>query len=115
MGAPTILSAPMPDNRAHCMAIVHNECRLTRRGRRMDGIVERVAAFALVGLASGFVSGLFGVGGGIVRIPIFVYLLPLFGVAHPVMMHVAVGTSVALVIPSAIARPASSSLSAISI
>ena len=40
-------------------------------------------------LASGFVSGLFGVGGGIVRIPIFVYLLPLFGVAHPVMMHVA--------------------------
>jgi uncharacterized membrane protein YfcA len=69
----------------------------------MDGIVERVGVFALVGLASGFVSGLFGIGGGIVRIPIFVYLLPLFGVAHPVMMHVAVGTSVALVLPSAIA------------
>jgi uncharacterized protein len=104
MGAPTILSVPMPDNRAQCMAIVHDECRLARRGMgRMDGIVEHVVAFALVGLASGFVSGLFGVGGGIVRIPIFVYLLPLFGVAHQVMMHVAVGTSVALVIPSAIA------------
>jgi uncharacterized membrane protein YfcA len=51
----------------------------------------------------GFVSGLFGIGGGIVRIPLFVYLLPLFGVAQSVMMHVAVGTSMALVLPSAIA------------
>jgi uncharacterized protein len=69
----------------------------------MDGITERVGVFALVGLASGFVSGLFGIGGGIVRIPIFVYLLPLFGVGHPLVMHVAVGTSMALVLPSAIA------------
>jgi uncharacterized membrane protein YfcA len=42
------------------------------------------------------VSVLFGIGGGIVRIPLFVYLLPLFGVAQSVMMHVAVGTSMAL-------------------
>jgi uncharacterized membrane protein YfcA len=69
----------------------------------MDGMVERIGVFALVGLTSGFASGLFGIGGGIVRIPLFVYLLPLFGVAHSVMMHVAVGTSMALVLPSAIA------------
>ena len=69
----------------------------------MDAIIERIGAFALVGLASGFASGLFGIGGGIVRIPIFIYLLPLFGVAHPVLMHVAVGTSMALVLPSAMA------------
>jgi uncharacterized protein len=69
----------------------------------MDGMVERIVVFALVGLGSGFVSGLFGIGGGIVRIPLFVYLLPLFGVMHSVMMHVAVGTSMALVLPSAIA------------
>ena len=62
----------------------------------MEGIVERIGAFALVGLGSGFASGLFGIGGGIVRIPIFVYLLPLFGVPQPVLMHVAVGTSIAL-------------------
>jgi len=69
----------------------------------MEEIVERLGAFALVGFASGFASGLFGIGGGIVRIPIFIYLLPLFGVAHPVLMHVAVGTSMALVLPSAVA------------
>jgi uncharacterized protein len=69
----------------------------------MDGILERVVVFALAGLVSGFVSGLFGVGGGIVRVPVFAYLLPLFGVPHPVVMHVAVGTSIALVVPSAIA------------
>jgi uncharacterized protein len=69
----------------------------------MDGVVERIGAFALAGLASGFVSGLFGVGGGIVRVPMFVYLLPLFGVPHAVLMHVAVGTSIALVLPSALA------------
>jgi uncharacterized membrane protein YfcA len=69
----------------------------------MDGLVERIVVFALAGLASGFVSGLFGVGGGIVRVPLFIYLLPLFGVPHPVLMHVAVGTSMALVLPSALA------------
>jgi uncharacterized membrane protein YfcA len=69
----------------------------------MEDLVMRLAVFALVGAASGFLSGLFGVGGGIVRIPIFLWLLPLFGVAHPVVMHVAVGTSIALVLPAAVA------------
>src|ERR1044072_1143410 len=69
----------------------------------MDGVVERIGVFALVGLGSGFVSGLFGIGGGIVRIPLFIYLLPLFGIAHSAMMHVAVGPSMALGLPSAIA------------
>lgn len=69
----------------------------------MDGILDRIVIFALAGLGSGFVSGLFGVGGGIVRVPVFAYLLPLFGVPHQVVMHVAVGTSMALVLPSAIA------------
>jgi len=54
------------------------------------------------GLASGFVAGLFGVGGGIVRIPIFLFLFPILGIYPDVLMHVAAGTSLALAIPSSI-------------
>lgn len=65
----------------------------------MDDLPLRLAVFAAVGLATGYISGLFGMGGGIIRIPVFLYLLPLFGVAHPVLMHVSIGTSLSLVIP----------------
>ena len=68
----------------------------------MDDLLLRIIIFAVVGLASGFFAGLFGIGGGTIRMPIFIYLFPWLGVAHPVMMHVAAGTSMALVIPSAI-------------
>jgi uncharacterized membrane protein YfcA len=105
MRAPTILLCALPrHNRGRLWLTFEQSVKLRdiERGA-MDGIVERIGAFALVGLASGFASGLFGIGGGTVRIPIFVYLLPLFGVAHPVLMHVAVGTSIALVLPSAVA------------
>ncbi len=66
----------------------------------MNDLLLRLGVFALVGLGAGYASGLFGVGGGIIRIPVFVYLLPLFGVAHPVLMHMSIGTSIALVIPT---------------
>jgi uncharacterized membrane protein YfcA len=69
----------------------------------MEDLAIRIASFVAVGLASGFLSGLFGVGGGIIRIPIFLHLLPLFGVVHSVVMHVSIGTSIALVVPSAVA------------
>jgi uncharacterized protein len=69
----------------------------------MEDPAMRIAVFVAVGLGSGFLFGLFGVGGGIIRIPIFPHLLPLFGVAHALVMHVSVGTSIALVIPSAVA------------
>ena len=62
----------------------------------------KVLLFAAAGLASGVASGLFGIGGGTLRIPIFFYLLPWLGVEHAVLMHVSLGTSMALVIPSAI-------------
>ncbi len=69
----------------------------------MDDLLLRIIIFAVVGLVSGFFAGLFGIGGGTIRMPIFIYLFPWLGVAHPVMMHVAGATSLALVIPSAIA------------
>lgn len=66
-------------------------------------IITEIIVFLSLGLVTGFLSGLFGIGGGFIRIPIFVYVFPMIGVAHPILMHVAVGTSVALIIPTAIA------------
>ncbi|MDR1367641.1 MAG: sulfite exporter TauE/SafE family protein [Candidatus Accumulibacter sp.] len=60
-------------------------------------------AFALVvtGCVSGFLAGLLGVGGGIIVVPILYLLFPALGVAEEVRMHLAVGTSLATVIPNA--------------
>jgi len=49
----------------------------------------------LIGLASGIASGLLGVGGGIVMVPAFIYILNKDA-------KVAVATSLAVIIPSAI-------------
>lgn len=62
-----------------------------------------ILVFVVVGIVAGFIAGLFGVGGGIIMVPIFVYLFNRFGVSHAVIMHVAEGTSLALAIPSAVA------------
>lgn len=61
-----------------------------------------IISLLAAGLASGFVAGLFGVGGGIVRIPIFLFLFPILGIHSDILMHVAAGTSLALAIPSSI-------------
>jgi len=54
------------------------------------------------GLASGFAGGLFGIGGGLLRVPIFLYIFPAFGVAPEVTMHMAAGTSLAVAVPGTI-------------
>ncbi len=66
-------------------------------------LVEYGLIFALTGVVSGLTSGLFGIGGGILRIPVFSVLFPLFGVHAGIEMHVAAATSLALAIPSGIA------------
>lgn len=56
----------------------------------------------VAGVASGFAGGLFGIGGGLLRVPIFLYMFPAFGVAQDLIMHMAVATSLALALPSSI-------------
>ena len=54
------------------------------------------------GLGSGFAGGLFGIGGGVLRVPIFLILFPAFGSDPAISMHMAAGTSLALGIPTGI-------------
>lgn len=53
-----------------------------------------IAGIALVGLLSGFLGGLFGVGGGTILIPVFVHLFKM-------PMHRAIGTSLAVIVATA--------------
>lgn len=52
----------------------------------------------LVGSVVGFLAGLFGIGGGLVIVPVLVYLLPMVGVPEPMLMSTALGTSFATIV-----------------
>ncbi|ABX78524.1 permease [Coxiella burnetii] len=55
-----------------------------------------------VGGIAGYLGSLFGVGGGIVLVPVFLTIFPFFHVSHEAVMHNAVGTSLALLVPNAL-------------
>lgn len=60
------------------------------------------ASLLATGLIAGIMAGLLGVGGGIVIVPVLYHLFSLLGVDEAVKMHVAVGTSLATIIPTSI-------------
>jgi uncharacterized protein len=55
-----------------------------------------------IGLASGFMAGLLGIGGGVVIVPALVYSLPQMGVTGAEVPRVAIATSLAVIVPTAI-------------
>ncbi len=60
------------------------------------------AALLGTGAIAGLLAGLLGIGGGIVIVPVLFLLFPVLGVAEDVRMHLAVGTSLATIIPTSI-------------
>ena len=57
---------------------------------------------ALTAIPVGFVAGLFGIGGGLITVPFLYYIFGLLGVDKDFLMHLAVGTSFAIIIPTSI-------------
>jgi uncharacterized protein len=61
------------------------------------------AAMLLTGCVAGVLAGLFGIGGGIVIVPVLETALGMVGVDPAIRMHVAVATSLATIVPTSIA------------
>jgi len=66
-------------------------------------LVEIIALCLLVGGAAGFLAGLFGIGGGMIMVAALAFALPLLGVPTAHVMHVALATSLACIVLTAIA------------
>ena len=57
---------------------------------------------ALTAIPVGFVAGLFGIGGGLITVPFLYYIFGNIGIDQQYVMHLAVGTSFAIIIPTSI-------------
>jgi len=71
-------------------------------GMPLEEILGFALAIAGAGVVSGLLAGVFGIGGGAVLVPVFYQVLGLLDVDESVRMHVSVGSSLAIIIPTSI-------------
>lgn len=68
--------------------------------------IEELAVFALAlagaGVLSGLLAGILGIGGGAVLVPVFYQVFGLLGVDEAVRMHLSVGSSLAIIVPTSL-------------
>jgi uncharacterized membrane protein YfcA len=65
-------------------------------------LITLVIALLGAGLVTGLLAGMFGVGGGAVIVPVLYQIFGFLGVPEDVRMHLCVGTSLAIIIPTSI-------------
>lgn len=62
-----------------------------------------LASYLLLGAVTGLFAGLFGIGGGGIMVPVLAMLFAAQGVNEAVIVHLALGTAMAAIVPTAIA------------
>lgn len=69
----------------------------------MDILTPQVIGLILLfGAIAGFLAGLLGIGGGVVLVPLFLWLFPVAGFPSELVVHTAFGTSLAIILPTAV-------------
>ena len=61
-----------------------------------------IGLMILTAIPVGFFAGLFGIGGGLISVPFLYYLFSSFGIDQLYIMHLAVGTSFSIIIPTSV-------------
>ena len=65
-------------------------------------IIFIITVMATSAVIVGFMAGLFGIGGGLIMVPILFYLYSFVGIEQRFIMHLALGTSFSIIIPTSI-------------
>jgi uncharacterized membrane protein YfcA len=68
----------------------------------MEELILLAISMLATGCVAGILAGLFGIGGGIVIVPVLEAVLSFLGVDAAIRMHIAVATSLATIIPTSI-------------
>ena len=69
-------------------------------GLDMSELIQLALLLVAVGALSGFLAGVFGIGGGAILVPVFYECFRLAGVPLEVRMPLCIGTSLAIIIPT---------------
>ena len=65
-------------------------------------IIYLIFIMIIAAIPAGFAAGLFGIGGGLITVPILFYIFGAVGIESTYLMHLAVGTSFGIIIPTSI-------------
>ncbi len=65
-------------------------------------IIFIILTMAISAIPVGFMAGLFGIGGGLITVPVLFYIFNSVGLNQSFIMHLAIGTSFAIIIPTSI-------------
>jgi len=65
-------------------------------------IIYLIFIMIITAIPAGFAAGLFGIGGGLITVPILFYIFSTSGIEAAYLMHLAVGTSFGIIIPTSI-------------
>jgi len=73
----------------------------------LEALDQNQIIFILVAMTAsavvvGFMAGFFGIGGGLIMVPILFYLFSFAGAEQAFVMHMAIGTSFSIIIPNSI-------------
>ena len=66
----------------------------------MNDLISLIFFYLLAGAITGTLSGLFGIGGGLILVPLLAYTFKVFHISEAHIMHMAIGTSLSIILIS---------------